>query len=1145
MPLSINTRRVIACWVVVGWTGFFLATSRLSRVRAQGADAAAAADFDADAEAEAIKSIRGWASNIQKNRNGSVRFVRFSKSKVENKHVASVSAFRRIDYLAVVTESVDDGGFEALQTLTNLDTLCLSNSSITDKTVARVEPLSRLQRLYLDGTRVTDLGLAHLRDNSSLQVLEVDGEAITDKGVESIATISSLEFLSLCNTSVSNASLERLAALPNLQVLMIRDTQVSDLSALKAFPKLRLVDASGSKVDKPGLMSLAESDSLRQVIVRNTHVDAADLTQLGVASKRLSFVVSPEPTESLGLLQRYLEGRPLRSVAGDKASANETKPEANARAEELFSNAASPPSFQRHVVPLLGRLGCNGRSCHGSFQGKGGFSLSMFGYDFDADLKAIHGQEGERIDLESPDESLIIQKPTEMESHEGGQRFEPNGWEHDVLRRWIAAGAKGREGEPAKLIRLVVEPNEIVFARNPSDKIQLSCVAEWSDGTREDVTRLTRFLSKSDAIVEVSADGLVSSLAPGDTNVIAFYDSGVVAVPVLRPHYPQYSPSPKSDTHPIDRFVDTKLAKLGVKPSDTCTDAEFLRRTSLDLIGTLPTANEIREFLADTSSDKRQRKIDELLETDAYVEWWTMRLADLTGSNSQSLGSTDMNSPASLQWNAWLRRRVKDNVGWDRIAAGIILASSRRPGQDYDTYSAEQSRHLARVKPDDFTALEKPMHYYWFRSNNQSPSDRALAFSFVFLGVRLECAQCHKHPFDQWSKEDFQEFTQFFTRIKAGVASESKDSQNHLKNKLGVPKKLDTAALRRQMYLRVSAEGLSIPWNEIWIQPPGDKPQMARLLGSAQFDLNEFEDPREPLFQWLVSKQNPYFARAFVNRIWFQYFGRGLVDPSDDLNLANPPSHPAMLDWLSREFAANKFDMKWLHRTILNSRTYQRSSQPNDTNSHDERNYSRSVIRRLPAEVAIDSILQATAADAKAANWANDAASRKIAQHPRSFQARGIDYSLLVFGKPLRTTNCDCERQLQPTLLQSIYRRNDSDMLSWLERPDGWMMQISKELNEPLKIESKAANSPTKKSAGKTPSKSNEKNDLANKSGDEVDKRSAELIEAAYLRTLCRLPDKNEKQRAARHFVESENRVEALRDLLWALLNTSEFITNH
>ncbi|MEX0818624.1 MAG: DUF1553 domain-containing protein, partial [Pirellulaceae bacterium] len=411
-------------------------------------------------------------------------------------------------------------------------------------------------------------------------------------------------------------------------------------------------------------------------------------------------------------------------------------------------------------------------------------------------------------------------------------------------------------------------------------------------------------------------------------------------------------------------------------------------------------------------------------------------------------------------------------------------------------------------EPADFAALDNSMPHFWYRSNISQPTDKALAFGYTFLGVRLDCAQCHKHPYDQWSKRDFELFTEFFTRIKAGVPPDAKPLHEATQHMLGVPVKLNTASLRRQSYLRIAAEGRPIPWNEIYIEPAkGEQP--GKLLGGSDIDLSQFEDPREPLMEWLLAEPNRYFAKSFVNRIWTNYFNVGIIDPPDDLNLANPPSNKGLLDHLTGGFIASGYDMKWLHRAITNSRTYQSSWRPNDTNRPDTRNFSHAILRRLPAEVAVDAIHHATASDGmlKLLATEKEMNRRKIGQHPLSYQTRAIDFSLLIFGKPLRTTNCDCERQSSPTLLQSLYVRNDQEMLDMLDRGDGWIAQIGKE--QPV--------------------------------ADRID----ELVDAAYLRTLSRSPIGSELADCRQHIEESETIVDGLRDLMWALLNTQEFIANH
>lgn len=1083
-------------------------------------------------EEAAATALRGIASNIQRNRDGTVRFVRFSKPIVADEHIARTAAFTRIDYLAVVTPHGTDAGLTHLSQLTNLDTLVLSDSGITDVTLEQIAALPKLEHLYLDRTAITDAGVVAIGSLGTLKTLSLNETAVTDEGLSALSSLSNLEVLSLGGTRIGDAAFGHLSRLSGLRALILDQTNVtgSTFEELATLKKLEFLALRETPLDPSAVGRLAKLPNLTQVLLTGTQATTADLVDL---PPQMNALLTPSANDQLSAFARFREGIPLNAppsiptvIATSSASDQLPQPPISERLSEVDVS----PNFQKHVIPLLGRLGCNGRTCHGSFQGQGGFRLSMFGYDFEKDLEALTGGETPRIDAEHPDASLIIFKPTHGDEHGGGDRFAVGSWQHRLLQRWILEGARGIDGKPHRIIQFDVTPASVTFT-SPGETVQLRCIATWDDGTREDVTPLTRFQSNDDVIADVSADGLITCKSPGDTDIISFYDNGIFSTQVLLPVSDQTGdrfPHVETPTE-IDRLVTAKLRRLGIVPSELCEDEEFLRRVSLDITGTLPTPEEIREFLSDPSPDKRQRKIEELLESPAYADWWSIMLADLTGSNSQYLGTTDMNTPAAIQWNQWLRRRVQDNAGWDEIAAGIILARSRRPGQSYEEYAAEQSRFLSREAPADYTDPANPMHYYWFRSNNQLPTDRALSFGYVFLGVRLQCAQCHKHPFDQWSQQDFEKFTEFFTRIKIGAAPDAREAQQQLKTKLGVPVKLDTAALRRQMYLRVSAEGLPIPWNEVWIEPAGDDAQIAKLLGDREVDLNAYADPLEPLMAWLLREENPYFAPAFVNRVWAHYFGVGIVDPPDDFNMANPPSNKALLEWLSHGFVEHGYDPKWLHRTITSSRTYQLSWRPNETNRHDERNFSHARIRRLPAEVTIDAILQATANEDRLRTWSTNTQSRKITQHPKSIQARGIDYSLLVFGKPLRTTNCDCERQQSPTLLQSLYVRNDHEVNEWLQRSDGWLMSIARDLNEQLTSETsdKVLYQP-----------------VAEKTVERVPDLEP-LIREAFLRTLSRAPTAMELDRGRDHLADSENIVEGLRDLMWALINTQEFLTNH
>ena len=1049
-------------------------------------------------QAEVVKELRGITTNVQFNRDETVRLVRLSNPMVEDKHLARIAEFLTLDYLAVVAPQVTDEGVRSLAGLTNLDTLLLSTTGVTDAGLASLAKLEKLERLYLDRTAVTDDGLASLASLKNLRVLSLEGTQVTSGGLKHLEKLPKLETLLLADTQVGDAGLAHLAKLPELQYVDLTHTPITSagVAHLEPLEKLEHLTLRETKVDDAVVSSLARMKSLKQVELHGADVGGEVRAKLQAEHPNLGIYPAP----STATASRKPEVKPAVEVV---AKATPVLPPARERF--VAGDGDDAPDFQRHVGPLLGRLGCNGRACHGSFQGQGGFQLSMFGYDFEMDHKNLL----ERVDLESPKASLILNKPATADEHEGGLRLPPGGWEQALLRNWIEAGAKGVATDSARMIELKVEPAEIVFSKAGQTR-QLKAIAVWSDGTREDVTCLTRFQTNDDAVAEVNQGGLVTATGKGDTYIISFYDNGVVSTGVLSPvsdltagNYPQL-PTPTK----IDEHVAAKLAKLGIVPSELSSDEDFLRRVSLDMIGTLPTPSQIAEFVADDSPDKREKKIDELLETPAYVAWWTQRLCDLTGSNAGYLGSTEMAQPTAEQWRSWLERRVRDNTGWDEIARGILMATSRRPNESYRDFIARQSEFTRTTDPVDFTAPGNPMPHFWYRDNISQPEEKALSVGYIFLGVRLQCAQCHKHPFDQWSKQDFEQFTAFFTRIKSGVAPDALAYHTQMREQLGVPTKLDTAALRRQSYLRIAAEGRSIPWNEIWIERPEEKGQTAKLLGGEQLNLAEYDDPRVPLMEWMLNDPQRLFAKAFVNRIWASYFNVGIIEPPDDLNLANPPSNKALLDYLTSEFIAHGYDIKWLHKEIANSRTYQLSWRPTETNRADGRNFSRAVVRRLPAEVAIDAIALATAGDKQQASFASDTSTRKISAHPRSYQARTVDYSLLIFGKPLRTTNCDCERQSEPTLLQSIYIRNDVELLEQLDRPGGWLNSLT-----------------AQKEADRPP----------------VD----ELIRTAYTRTLSRPPSESELVDCRRHLQDAQNVVDGLRDLLWALLNTQEFITNH
>ena len=783
-------------------------------------------------------------------------------------------------------------------------------------------------------------------------------------------------------------------------------------------------------------------------------------------------------------------------------------------ASERFaaSDTVEEPDFQQHVVPLLGRLGCNGRSCHGSFQGRGDFRLSLFGYDFKTDHKSLTSKasssDGDRLNLQNPEESLVVQKPLLQVDHEGGERFTVGSWEHHLLQRWIEGGAKNIS-QPKVLSHLEIEPAEVVFGSEPHE-VQLRVVAVWKDDQREDVTPLCRFRTNDDSIVTVDQDGQLTSVGSGDTHVIAFYDNGISAVPVLRrneTHPTDSSPANSRPSRPIttdtlppgiDFFALSKLNKLGVAPSDLCTDAEFLRRVSIDLTGTLPAPDEIQTFLADATADKRIRKVDELLKRPACAAWWANKLCDYTGCNPTQ--QAELGQETSVQWFMWIYERLRENVPYDELVRRIVLARGRDEGQSYDEYAAQVSSYFRDDAPADFSDRET-MPHYWTRRSMQKPTEAAQAFAQNFLGVRLQCAQCHKHPFAPWTQDDFTEFSRFFENVTFGVEPQSEPRYRELARQVGLSLRDNKGTAIGDDVLRHAQKGRTIPWRELYITERAE-PQTLDLLRSGTVTLEGDDDPRTPIMQWMSDPQNPWFARAIVNRIWAGYFHVGIIDPPDDLNPANPPSNPELLDWLTTGFVEHKFDMQWLHRQIVTSDTYQRSWKPNATNRDDRRNFSRAIPRRLPAEVVYDSIKQALVATDKLDEVRTDLSRRAIGH--LSMRLAGT-HAMQVFGKPDRAVNCDCERVNQPTLLQSVFLQNDPLVDQWLES-SGWLQEIAEQES----------------------------------SGAALDRDR--LVETAWLRTVSRPPTPQESARAVSHLADSESPTAGLRDLLWSLINTKEFV---
>jgi hypothetical protein len=900
-----------------------------------------------------------------------------------------------------------------------------------------------------------------------------------------------------------------------------------------------------------------------------------------------------------------------------------------ATAEQRFggkTEQAESPSFRRHVVPLASKLGCSGRECHGSFQGRGDFQLSLFGYDFGKDHKAITNDSEHRIrvDLDNPAESLFIQKPLKQVKHKGGEIYDEGSWEHNVMLKWIQDGAKLDVEETGAFDRLEVFPKEFV-GNKVGDTMQLKVLAYWQDGTVEDVTAFTRFDTNDESVATVNDLGEVKIVGKGDSHVVAFYDNGVLPLPVMLPVSDQVGtkyPKVKAST-PIDKAIATKLQKVGIVPSEIATDQEFLRRVTLDVTGTLPTAKEVKDFLASKDSKKRQKKIDELLTRPAYAAWWTTKINDFQGNSPAQLNINNYarKTNPSLDWYNWVYRRVSENRPYDEIVEGIVMGTSRsNPEQTYREFVQEMASYFRKDNPEDFSEREN-MPYFWTRRNLRQPEEKAMAFAYSFLGVRIQCAQCHKHPFDQWTQADFNSFKAFFENITFtdnGSLSDTefnpKTLQMELEKEAGYNRsdpKQNKNRLLRPVEERRLANGQPLPWQEVFIKTLDKKKytpaQIAKIkkrnpnfnsrvitpkvLGGEIMDV-KYPDPRAPLVEWLKADENPYFARAFVNRVWAHYFNRGLVEPADDLNLANPPTNTGVMTHLAEGFVASGYDMKWVHREILNSDAYQRSWRVNATNEHDDKNFSRYVIKRLPAEVAADAIRLATGSSERVEEFANNMDTRMIGNSSvGNYRGVSANYMLGIFGKPQRENNCDCERTVDPTLLQTLYTRNDPEMLTQLSARGGWLDELRREheilsaddnhrqitrYQKNIKTARKRlaqlqATLPKKPVDGepgalkeyevKIQAYKKQKMKIDNALREYTEKMAElrpqpgavrelpegteALITETFLRTVSRYPTHKEMEMARADLSKAANVVAGVQELLLALLNTKEFMVNH
>ena len=761
--------------------------------------------------------------------------------------------------------------------------------------------------------------------------------------------------------------------------------------------------------------------------------------------------------------------------------------------------------FERHIMGLFSKLGCNAGSCHGSFQGKNGFRLSLFGYDAARDINALTRDNlGRRIDPVNPENSLLLLKPTGAVPHEGGVRFTKDSWQYQIFRQWVEAGAK-REPGSGEIEQLIITPGEYSF-RKPGESGQLTVTAKFADGSQENVTPFCDFRIQDDAIAEVSPMGQVTSRQAGDTAIAVLYRGKVQAVRVLVPlEAPAGFKYPKvAENNYIDQHVFAKLRRLNMAPSDLSGDAEFLRRVTIDTIGCLPTPEEVRAFISDKRADKRERKIDELLEHPLHAALWATKFSDITGNNTDALENPQqLKAKLSQEWHDWFCKRLRENMPYDQIVKGVLTATSRDglSPQEWVKHTKDLEEQMGKEFHTSYA--DKPTLDLFWRRQQQVPVEMwGEKVAAAFLGIRLECAQCHKHPTDRWTQNEYWAFANIFGAVAFPNNVFSSPELKKIADAENAERKKPPAKGKKAAQLPILRE-VFLGKQALRPNPETGKAPTPKALGGPEFPVKAGTDLRGELFQWMQSPDNPFFARSFVNRVWAHYFGIGIVEPVDDFSQANPPSNPALLDALAKDFVEHHFDIRRLERAVLMSRTYQLSSRSNDTNRLDHKNFSHAQIRPMMAEVFVD--VQNSALGVSEAYGADVPGNVHMIEVGASRLNNGnLNYVLRIFGRPPRTTACDCERAMDPALPQTLYRMTDQALLAKLRQKNNRLHQL-----------------------------------LATKKSD------AEILEELFLATLTRYPSAVEKAAFEKHRAAEKNRETAFVDVLWALLNTREFVLNH
>jgi hypothetical protein len=788
---------------------------------------------------------------------------------------------------------------------------------------------------------------------------------------------------------------------------------------------------------------LAGRDSARQLVVTGQFAGGLERDLSGAASYR---AVPPGivAIDDTGFVTPQAEGQATIHVT----AAGEV--EAQIDVSVTHQTADLPVSFPNQVVPIFTKFGCNAGGCHGKAEGQNGFRLSLLGFEPADDFQYITREgRGRRIFPSSPDFSLLLRKGAGVVAHGGGERFAVDSPFYRVIHRWIEQGAPYGPADAPIVTAIEVFPPERLLGRGVRQ--QLAVLARFSDGTTSDVTRMTQFEPVQPEMSEVSSTGLVTTKdLVGAAAVMARFQSHVAVFRATIPLGAPVAQLPPAANF-IDELVFARLRALGLPPSPVCDDGAFLRRATIDIAGRLPTREEVEAFAADEEANKRAALVDRLLASDDYAAYFASKWSAILRNRRRS--SNDKPEP-TFAFHAWIVESLAENKPYDQFVREVLTAR----GEEIKSPPVIWYREVK----DQTTQLEDAAQ--------------------LFLGQRIGCARCHHHPLEKWSQQDYYGFAAFFSQLEIKEAKPGKKG-NAKKNEP------DTPGEPFLVNVKSSTPSAVNPRTGKTLKPAG--------LGADQIDVAKDEDAREKLADWMVDPGNPFFARALVNRYWKHFFGRGLVDPEDDMRMTNPPTNPELLDALAGHFAEHQFDLKHLVRTICTSRTYQLSSMPNAHNAGDKQNFSRFVPRRMNAEVLLDAIDAVTLSKTSFKGVPEE--TRAVELPDNLFD----NYFLSVFGRPDAASACECERSGDNSLAQCLHMTNSTDVLGKVAGQRA--QQLAKD-----------------------------------------ERPHAERLRDLYLVALARDPSEAELAAFEGYLSKKEsNQQQAYEDVIWALVNTKEFLFNH